>query len=744
MTYLRFFIVCELVFFPFSSDVYREQKEQTKNNDWTCLCLGRTCEESRNATQSTRTLPPSLSTSARVFGFFDFVRLSWLLSECDRKQRASLEKKNKGSITRLRQHRYGSRVNDFGTIVNLAGVELTTLKKEVLCIGVDFGIPPRKSSEPEILAEFEILQRQATKFRPFSKEKVERSRCELAATARELAATKPDVKEFSLEREHLKVLSELRTNRNLVITRPDKGRATVIMTKTGYVEKMMKILGDKRKFLTLGPVSQIDQTAKLEQHLRSYLNKLKEKKEVNDDVFERIAPTAPKCRVCMACRKFTSPTHRYVRSCQCVGHHSMMHQNGCVRSWRPCLTIRSIKDSFTFVDKIRKIGVPRDWYMCSFDVVNLFTSVPLAEVIDICADALYRNDDIEPVTTTLSEDSFRELMRLATSGVEFSFNETMFRQIDGVAMGSPLGPALANIFVGFKERKIPANEWPQMYHRYVDDVFSLFESKARCADFHQRLNNLHPALRFTLEEEDNGSLPFVDVRVTKKDTGFVTSLYRKPTFSGLYTPWDSFSPTQYKINLVRCLTNRILRICSQSVVQEELATLRKILERNGHPGHVLDKWVTQDSPQRRVGLRPCPLTLRVPWLGRKTERLIKGANDAVRLAYPAGEVRAVYSTNRAFRLPKEGLPTHKQSNLIYSFECRQCESRYVGQTQQPFGERIKQHVPRHIFDSARESTEKRRGRPPKKRQKTRGLSVSCCLPSGSKQGVLPDLWRLRF
>ena len=74
-------------------------------------------------------------------------------------------------------------------------------------------------------------------------------------------------------------------------------------------------------------------------------------------------------------------------------------------------------------------------------------------------------------------------MRLATSGVEFSFNKTMFRQIDGVAMGSPLGPALANIFVGFNERKIPANKWPRMYNRYVDDVFFLFGSKARCADF---------------------------------------------------------------------------------------------------------------------------------------------------------------------------------------------------------------------------------------------------------------------
>ena len=232
-------------------------------------------------------------------------------------------------------------------------------------------------------------------------------------------------------------------------------------------------------------------------------------------------------------------------------------------------------------------------------------------------------------------------------------------------MGSPLGPALANTFVGFNEKKIPANEWPRMYHRYVDDVFSLFESKARCADFHQRLSNLHPALRFTLEEEeDNGQLPFLDVRVTKKDSGYVASLCRKATVTGLYTPWDSFSPMQYKINLVRCLTNRFLRIFSQSIVQEELDTLRTILERNGYPGHILDKWVAHDPPQRRVGPRLCPPALQVPWLGRKTEQLIKRANDAVRLAYPAGEVRAVYSTNRAVHFPKEGLPTRPTSKAI--------------------------------------------------------------------------------
>ena len=219
---------------------------------------------------------------------------------------------------------------------------------------------------------------------------------------------------------------------------------------------------------------------------------------------------------------------------------------------------RCVKDSFTFSDKIRAKKLPLSGYMCSFDVVSLFTNVPLEEVINICADALYRNDDIEPVITTLTESSFKELMRLVTSGVEFSFNGAMFRQIDGVAMGSPLGPTLANIFVGFFEKKIPADEWPLMYDRYVDDVFSFFVSKAKSAEFFERLNSQHPALRFTVEGEENGSLPFLDVRATKTASGIVTSIFRKPTFTGLYTPWDSFSPTVYKVNLVRSLAHQII------------------------------------------------------------------------------------------------------------------------------------------------------------------------------------------
>ena len=112
-------------------------------------------------------------------------------------------------------------------------------------------------------------------------------------------------------------------------------------------------------------------------------------------------------------------------------------------------SLNCVKDSFTFANFIQNYSVdPAKAFLCSFDISSLFTNVPLDETIGICTDALYKgHHDCPP----FPEDTFREVMLFSTRGVEFSLNNQMYKQLDGVAMGSPLGPALANILVGFHE-----------------------------------------------------------------------------------------------------------------------------------------------------------------------------------------------------------------------------------------------------------------------------------------------------
>ena len=127
-----------------------------------------------------------------------------------------------------------------------------------------------------------------------------------------------------------------------------------------------------------------------------------------------------------------------------------------------------IRDTFEFVSKLKDLSVSSNGYMRSFDVVSLFTNVPLLETIDICSKALYHKSDTS--SPLLSEMSFRKLM--VTSGVEFLFDEIMYGQVDGVAMGCPLGPLLANIFVGYCESLIPEHDYPLFYCRFVVDSFA--------------------------------------------------------------------------------------------------------------------------------------------------------------------------------------------------------------------------------------------------------------------------------
>ena len=91
-------------------------------------------------------------------------------------------------------------------------------------------------------------------------------------------------------------------------------------------------------------------------------------------------------------------------------------------------------------------------------------------------------------------------MRLATEEVEFSFNSILYRQIDFIAMGFPLGPTLANILMGYLEYKVlPEFDSSCKYMRYDDDCFVISDIVKVSVLLFERLNSLHSAIKFTKE-----------------------------------------------------------------------------------------------------------------------------------------------------------------------------------------------------------------------------------------------------
>ena len=155
-------------------------------------------------------------------------------------------------------------------------------------------------------------------------------------------------------------------------------------------------------------------------------------------------------------------------------------------------------------------------------------------------------------------------------------------------MGLPLGPSLANAFLCFHEQ-IWLNDCPEdfklvYYRRYVDDIFALFRSPDHLEKFTSYLYSKHKNIKFTYEKESSNSLPFLDILISRSENGFKTSVYHKPTFSGVYSNFNSFIYVQYKIGLIFTLLFRTFSIVSDfSRFHAEVSHLKDILRKTAFP-----------------------------------------------------------------------------------------------------------------------------------------------------------------
>ena len=150
----------------------------------------------------------------------------------------------------------------------------------------------------------------------------------------------------------------------------------------------------------------------------------------------------------------------------------------------------TIKDSFFFAEEVLDFNT--SCFMASFDIKSLFTNIPLTETLNFCVQNLYRN---QTHVNNLTKSSFYKLLKITMFESFFIFDRKFYEQCDGIAIGSPLGPTLANVFMCHFE-----NIWLEncsshfksiVYTRFVDDTFLLFRSKDLVKKFRNYLNKQH-------------------------------------------------------------------------------------------------------------------------------------------------------------------------------------------------------------------------------------------------------------
>ena len=141
----------------------------------------------------------------------------------------------------------------------------------------------------------------------------------------------------------------------------------------------------------------------------------------------------------------------------------------------------SCKDTFSFVSQIKNANVSKK-FLVSYDVTSLFTNIRLQETTDIAKDLIFNHNP----NLNINRNELTKLCLFATSQTHFIFNNKFYNQIDGVAMGSPLTPVLANIFIGFHESKW-LNEYnlnkPKFNITSLDDILAAFDNEQDSLNF---------------------------------------------------------------------------------------------------------------------------------------------------------------------------------------------------------------------------------------------------------------------
>ena len=362
-----------------------------------------------------------------------------------------------------------------------------------------------------------------------------------------------------------------------------------------------------------------------------------------------------------------------------------------------------IDDTQSFPEFLKSKDKNEDEEDVSYDVVSLFTSIPIEETIDYICDEIYIRNKLKPFHN--KRLIFRNLLRNLATKCIFSANESLYRQIDGCTMGGPLSVVLSDIFMGKLEMEVVTPSQPILYGRYVDDCY-VRRKKNTTDELLIALNRYHRNIQFTTEHNPS---KFLDTKIIFDDNNIVTTeVYRKT--NSLPAHWSSQIPKRYKRNTINTELYRAKRISSN--FDKEVKIIESKFINANYPIKYV-KSVIKDFNNKTTEQEDEPLipdwlfderkflAIKIPFC-EKNESYSKRFQDKLN-DYTEGKFNPVIiwqtrKVNSLFTVKDKVLHT---SNAIYEGICS-CTNTYIGETDRNNITRWKEHNnPNHNSDAAK-------------------------------------------
>lgn len=489
----------------------------------------------------------------------------------------------------------------------------------------------------------------------------------------------------------------------------DKGIGICLMKKSLYQSKMNHIINlpQFEKIIKIRK-NQKHPVLKEEERIQATLKELLDQNKIGQILYEKMRPKGsqpPRLYGLAKVHKENTPV-RPVLSMPGSAYYGVAKQVAFWLSHIPQCKINSSTKSVC--DSLKDIKLDENHELISLDVSSLYTNVPVTEAISVCADLMYNGKNPLP---PVDKDTFITLATLASCDVVLATHDGLYRQVDGLAMGSPPAPHLANGWMSQFDNTLQGTS--SLYTRYMDDILTENHkdlTSSRLSD----ANSLHSNLRFTLERETNGGLSFLDMRVINNNGALESTWYTKPTDTGLIMNYHALAPKKYKHSVVSGFVHRIYRACSSwHNFHDSLEKAKTILLNNQYPPSFFEPIISNTlskiiQPCPEESIEDCDVSLSdvdtddhvelysnsdkfkffIQYRGKSTEQLAQSLHKCQAPCSVIMTLRKLKTVTPSLKPPVENF---LKSRVVYKITCPRCNACYVGQTSRHLKTRFSEH-----------------------------------------------------
>lgn len=579
---------------------------------------------------------------------------------------------------------------------NLSSVGFSGVEVQMLSNGVNFAPVPNtigvQSFESLAVDAETALYGQSAQLKSICALQIKKSIVNASSSTSSTSSTSSQSSVSS--NNNLKVIGaikkKLRDN-DLIACKADKGNTITILTRIDYCNKISDFITES-KALELNR----DPTRSFKTAVSKCINHCPKVFDGTGWRFSVMNPSAPILYGLPKIHKEGIPIRPIVAYCNAPAYKLCKGFINFFNSHTNFVSAFSVKNSVELISKIQDVDIPLHSKLVSFDVASLFTSIPISVLSQIvCA---YLDRDVVEVGL---RNELKMIFETCIKQNYFCFDNKYFSFTDGLPMGSPLSPLLAEIFMNFFEQTILSSNNPYFRHvifwyRYVDDILCLWNGTDRLlTSFLTWLNSQYPTINFTLEKEENKSINFLDITITRINSSLEFKIYRKPTYTDAIIPNSSNHPHNIKMSAFHSFIDRLINIpLTKSNYNEELNIILEIAANNGYAAKTILKLLNRKLKQKTLANiyppdSPMPKNWRrLEYIGKTSQRIsniVTKHTDISFAFYNNNTIKKMIFNNkpRIDRLSKSG---------VYKINCNDCSSSYIGQTGRNFEVRVKEHL----------------------------------------------------